>query len=68
MGRKKIDHCMSSNLRSLLSFKKNFSDALKVALEKGQTKEAEVFRACILQVQAELDLLKAEMTRDEMVS
>jgi hypothetical protein len=59
MGRKKLDYCMSSNLKSLESFKKNFSDALKVALEEGQTKEVEVFRACILQMKAQIDDLGA---------
>ena len=59
---------MSSNLKSLLSFKKNFSEALKVALDKGQTKEAEVFRACILQVQAQLDDLRVEIALDQMAS
>jgi len=60
MGPKKPDHLLTSNLELLESFKKNFSDAFKVALEEGQTREVEVFRACILQVQAQIDDLKAE--------
>ncbi len=51
---------MISNLKSLESFKKNFSDALQIALGEGQVKEVEFFRACILQVQAQIDDLKAE--------
>ncbi len=59
MGHKKPDYWMTSNLKSLEAFKKNFSDALKVALDDGQLKEVEVQRACILQVQAQIDDLKA---------
>jgi hypothetical protein len=58
MGRKKPDLWMTSNIESLESFKKNFSDALKAALDEGRDKEAEVFRACISQVQAQIDELK----------
>lgn len=58
MGQKQHDYFMTNNLKLLESFKKKFSDALKVAGEDGQSKEVEVFRACILQVQAQIDDLR----------
>jgi hypothetical protein len=42
----------------LESFKLNFSDMLKVAVQLGQIKEAAVFKSCIAQLEVQLNELR----------
>jgi phage-related protein len=60
MSPKSPDYWKTRSLKSLEEFKEDFSKALKVALDEGQDKEANIYRVCISQVQAQIDELRAE--------